>query len=239
MKTLLLKFSGPLQSWGTDSHFETRQTDRYPSKSGVIGMIAACLGYQRDEDEKIQGLNNLDFGVRIDQVGDSIKDYHTAKKYKSNGTLERTYVTNRYYLQDAIFVVAIGHEDEQFINKIEKGLKNPYFQPFMGRKSLPLSADFFIDSCEMTVVDSLKNLPWQAKNWYKKINSNKLIAYVDSDLVTNKPIKMRRDKVRSFSQKNRSFDFRGEVRLIINLQNDELLEEDFLEEHDAFNALGG
>ena len=54
MKTILLKFAGPLQSWGTDSHFETRHTDFYPSKSGVIGLIAAGLGYGRDEDEKIQ-----------------------------------------------------------------------------------------------------------------------------------------------------------------------------------------
>ena len=54
MKTILLKFAGPLQSWGTSSHFETRHTDFYPSKSAVIGLLAASLGYRRDEDEKIQ-----------------------------------------------------------------------------------------------------------------------------------------------------------------------------------------
>ncbi len=129
MKTLLLKFSGPLQSWGTSSHFETRQTDRYPSKSAVIGMIAASLGYRRHEDEKIQELNDLNFGVRIDQAGENLRDYHIARKYKNNGAIDRTYVTDRYYLEDAIFIVAIGHEDEQFVEKIERGLKEPYFQP--------------------------------------------------------------------------------------------------------------
>ncbi|MFB0972276.1 MAG: CRISPR-associated protein Cas5, partial [Neofamilia sp.] len=63
MKTILLKFAGPLQSWGTDSHFETRKTDFYPSKSAIIGIIAASFGYERDDNEKIQELNELDFAV--------------------------------------------------------------------------------------------------------------------------------------------------------------------------------
>lgn len=69
LKTLLLKLKGPMQTWGTSSRFETRMTDYYPSKSAVIGIIAASFGYKRDEDEKIQRLNDLDFAVRIDQEG--------------------------------------------------------------------------------------------------------------------------------------------------------------------------
>ncbi len=97
MKTILLKFAGPLQSWGTNSHFEVRHTDMYPSKSAVIGIVAASCGYRRDEDENIQRLNDLHFAVRLDQKGSLLRDYHTAKKYKADGTVERTYVTNRYY----------------------------------------------------------------------------------------------------------------------------------------------
>lgn len=67
MRTVLLKFSGPLQSWGTNSHFETRHTDTHPSKSGVIGMIAAGLGYRRDANDKLNRLNSLNFAVRIDR----------------------------------------------------------------------------------------------------------------------------------------------------------------------------
>lgn len=239
MKTLLLKFSGPLQSWGTSSHFETRQTDRYPSKSAVIGMVAASLGYQRHEDKKIQELNDLDFGVRIDQAGESLRDYHIARKYKDNGDIKRTYVTERYYLEDAIFIVAIGHEDEQFIEKIEQGLKEPYFQSFMGRRSLPLSVDFFIESRKKGVVESLQQLPWQAAKWYKKTSINQLTAYVDSDLVLGGSAQMRQDRVKSFSQKNRSFGFRGEAQIKIEIQNKKMEKKGFLNEHDAFDALGG
>ena len=103
MKTILLKFAGPMQSWGTNSNFETRHTDFYPSKSGIIGFMAAGLGYKRNEDEKIKKLNELSFGVRIDQPGNLLKDYHIAKKYKKDGSFDRTYVTNRYYLEDAVY----------------------------------------------------------------------------------------------------------------------------------------
>ena len=128
MKTLLLKLKGPMQSYGTSSHFETRQTDYYPSKSAIIGIIAASFGYKRDNDEKINQLNNLDFAVRIDQEGVLSRDFHTASKYKKNGKLERNYVTNRYYMEDAVYVVAISHKDEDFIDKIRHALSNPYYQ---------------------------------------------------------------------------------------------------------------
>lgn len=44
MATLLLRLAAPLQSWGSDSKFETRKTGREPTKSGVVGLLAAALG---------------------------------------------------------------------------------------------------------------------------------------------------------------------------------------------------
>ena len=73
MATFLLRLSAPLQSWGIDSKFNTRKTAREPSKSGVIGLLAAALGRKRDED--INDLCKLKFGVRIDQEGKLLKDY--------------------------------------------------------------------------------------------------------------------------------------------------------------------
>ena len=103
----MLKFAGPLQSWGTNSHFETRHTDFYPSKSAVIGMIAASLGYRRNEDVKIRKFNDLDFAVRVDQHGNLLRDWHNAK----SDNRKDPYTTNRYYLEDAVFVVAISHQN--------------------------------------------------------------------------------------------------------------------------------
>ena len=42
MATLLLRLAAPLQSWGSGSKFNIRSTEREPTKSGVIGMIAAA-----------------------------------------------------------------------------------------------------------------------------------------------------------------------------------------------------
>lgn len=239
MKTLLLKFSGPLQSWGTTSNFETRHTDRYPSKSAVIGLIAGCLGYRRDEDDKIQPLNQLDFGVRIDQDGGMLRDYHIAKKYKNTGALDRTYVTNRYYLEDGVYVVAIGHEDDAWMDHIQQALRYPYFQPFMGRRSFPLTADFLIGDFESSVVECLQTYPWQAAPWYKQQRSNILSAYVDSDLVASGIHRMRQDRVESFSVEGRRFGFRGEMEITIQATSEILPSSKDIEELDFFIEGGG
>src|SRR5690348_6365503 len=41
---LALLLDGPLQSWGFSSRFQRRTTGLHPTKSGVIGMIAAAMG---------------------------------------------------------------------------------------------------------------------------------------------------------------------------------------------------
>ena len=202
-----------MQSWGTSSRFETRMSDYYPSKSGVIGIIAASLGYNRDEDEKIQKLNDLDFAVRVDQEGVLNKDYHIARKVKPNGDLDRTYVTNRYYMEDAVFIVAISHEDEVWIDEILQALKYPYFQPFTGRRSCPLPGSFILGTSEKGPIEALENLDWQAANWYKKKNKNyRADIYADKDLLPEKPHTIRNDRVISFSQKERKFGPRFEAR---------------------------
>lgn len=234
MKTILLKFAGPLQSWGINSHFETRQTQRYPTKSAIVGMLAASLGYERHEDKKIQKLNSLEFAVRVDQPGSILRDYHTATKYKPNGQLDRTYVTNRYYLQDAVFVVAVGSRDDQFLLKIEEALKAPYFQPFLGRRSLPINADFFIGLKEGDIISNLEALEWQAASWYQRKNERKLEVYADSHFLSSHRKTMARDNVMSFSQKERKFGFRSISMAYVVV--DGPMSKDA---HDVFGSLGG
>ncbi len=237
MKTLLMKFAGPLQSWGTSSHFETRHTDFHPSKSAVIGMISAALGYSREDDINIQKLNELDFAVRVDQRGSLLRDFHIAQKYKVNGDLERNYVTQRYYLEDAVFVVGIGHKDVHLIDEIVEALKNPFFQLYLGKRALPVNADFIIKVKDLGVMESIRSLPWQAANWYRKKNKiEKLKIYSDASLVKGEFGTRRRDKVMSFSHKERKFGFRFESKTDIKLRN---LKKSSQADHDAFEAIGG
>ena len=247
MKTILLKFAGPLQSYGTSSHFETRYTDYYPSKSAVIGLLAACLGYRRDEAENLRELSKLKFAVRIDQDGTLLRDYHIARSYNEKGVESKTYVTNRYYLEDALFVVAISGKDE-LVDTLIKAIQSPYFQPFMGRRSLPVPVDFFLGVSAEDILDSLRNLPWQAAPWYKKKKWKQgvgekisLEVYADEEILAEGKIirsKLRRDVPISFSQKGRQFAFRQEACISIEVLSE--IEKDLgvgNVEHDIFSTL--
>lgn len=236
MKSLLLKFAGPLQSWGTSSHFETRHTDYYPSKSAVIGMIGAAFGYRRNEphDADLTQLNELAFAVRIDQQGNLLKDYHIASKCKPTGEFDRNYVTNRYCLEDAVFLVALGSEDSFLLEKIEQALAAPYFQLCLGRRSFPLSYDFIIGMQEEDPFALLSAYPWMAQKWQQKktqsLNSTSddlfIPIYADADLLApyqssiERPFvrKLRHDIAFSFSNTNRRFGYRYEARFDLPLK---------------------
>lgn len=234
LKTVLLKFSGPLQSWGTDSHFETRHTDTHPSKSAVIGMIAAGLGYRREEEAQLSRFNELGFAVRVDQAGEILRDYQTVKKYKNDGSLERTYVTNRYYLQDAIFVTALSSTDDQLIEDVRTAFTAPYFPLFLGRRSLPPTADLLLDIVDMDAIAALQKYPWQAKEWYRKRHGSRLQIFADTALVKNGSVRIRNDVAVSFSQiQGRKFNPRSESRITVDA-----VVPDHAAEHDAFGALG-
>ena len=112
MATLLLRLAAPLQSWGTDSKFEIRNTSREPSKSGVVGLLAAALGRKRDAN--LEDLNRLRFGVRVDQEGELLHDYHIASIHGYGPMIEKIknydkkpFITHRYYLSDAVFLVGL------------------------------------------------------------------------------------------------------------------------------------
>ncbi|MEW5531784.1 type I-E CRISPR-associated protein Cas5/CasD [Streptomyces virginiae] len=72
--TALIRLAGPLQSWGTSAHFDRRDTTSRPTKSGVIGLIAAALGH--DRTGPLGPLAELRYGVRADRPGTHIRDYH-------------------------------------------------------------------------------------------------------------------------------------------------------------------
>lgn len=101
MATLLLRLAAPLQAWGSDSKFNIRSTEREPTKSGVIGMIAAAMGMQRNDDlGKLEPLNALRFGVRVEREGKLLKDFHMVHEMVDK---KDSHVTERYYLSDAVF----------------------------------------------------------------------------------------------------------------------------------------
>ncbi|WP_371611846.1 type I-E CRISPR-associated protein Cas5/CasD [Streptomyces clavifer] len=149
---LLLRLTGPLQSWGLHSHFNERDTAAFPTRSGVIGMLASALG--RHRDQPINDLTTLHLTVRTDRPGVLLRDLHTVggglpgkgtvttaegkKRPGDTGTL----LTHRNYLADAAFTIALTTpqattESNALLGHCAKALRAPRWSLHLGRRSCP------------------------------------------------------------------------------------------------------
>src|SRR3546814_8035134 len=138
MSTLLLRLAGPMQSWGTTSRFDQRDTGKEPSKSGVVGLLAAALGIDRENWADLEPLTRLTMGVRHDRPGVLKRDYQTAQNIISadRSKVHETAVTTRDYLADAAFLVGLPGPDRALHERALAALQNPVWPLALGRKSL-------------------------------------------------------------------------------------------------------
>lgn len=143
--TLLLRLVGPMQSWGLSSRFSERDTGLEPSKSGVVGILAAALG--RSREEPVDDLAALRMGVRADKEGVLAYDYHTAAAggaqrgvVQADGTLNSdpqrgVSTSRRFYLQDAAFLVGLEGDDVDHLLALDRALRIPVYPIGLGRRS--------------------------------------------------------------------------------------------------------
>lgn len=219
MKTLTIKLTAPLQAYGNEASFERRTSWPAPSKSAVVGMIAAALGMRR-EDERIKSLNDLAYAVRVDQIGKTMTEFQTVEWKPGNRKL-----TYRDHYQDAVYVAAVGSEDEELIGKIEYALRHPRFQLYLGRRACPPAGVLQIESfADADPVKVLENMPWQAEKWYQNKQKRKqeftaeIIA--DANLLPDATFTQTvKDRVESFDPQDRSFGFRLTAKERISLKN--------------------
>lgn len=152
MATLLLRLQGPMQSWGTTSRFDERDTQLEPSKSGVLGLICAALG--RDRSELVDDLASLRMGVRVDREGVPMRDYQTATgvmNAEGKVKLDRTVISPRYYLSDAVFLVGLEGGDTALLERIQAALRAPVWPLALGRKS-------FVPSMPVALPEGLQSM---------------------------------------------------------------------------------
>lgn len=237
MKTLTIKLTAPLQSYGNEASFDRRTTSSYPTKSAIIGMIAAALGYSRT-DQRILALSRLGFAVRIDQVGKNFVDFQTVQVNPKKETRSLTY---RNYIQDAVFVVALSSENEEQIDKIHFALQHPKFQLYLGRRSNapagPLKIQEFMDEAP---VDVLKNYVWQASSWYqRKQYSQTLEIIADANLLSEQRNALVKDQVVSFDPYDRHYGFRAVARTTVNTARVKPQNGNGNTQHDAMGAIEG
>ena len=170
--TLFLRLEGPLQSWGERAHWSVRDTAPEPTKSGVIGLLACALGLNDDDDLRRLS-QQIHFGVRCDQPGARLVDYHTVgggypyptlltaqSKPKLSSGKPHTEITWRTYLCDASFLVAV-QAAPHLIAELAEAVQNPHWPIYLGRKSCPPSRPLFEGMGDYaTLKAALEDWPW-------------------------------------------------------------------------------
>ena len=209
MSTLLLKLSAPLQSWGSDSHFQRRTTRHEPTKSAVLGLIAAAQGRRRTDD--IEDLLQIRFGVRIDQPGIVVRDLHSA--HRASGA-SMPFPSHRYYLSDAVFVVGL-EADCTLLESVEDALLHPAFPLFLGRRSCAPTGKLVLGISDSDLADALRSHPWEASLWYKRsVSAKQKLELIRDSLPQDTGAEVRetvRDLPYSFSQERREYGWRDVI----------------------------
>ncbi len=215
MTTLAIRLAAPLQSWGSSSRFARRTTDSAPTKSGVIGLLAAAQGRRRTDS--LEDLVGLRFGVRIDQPGRLTRDFQTARSLDGRDSMPLTY---RFYLSDAVFL-AIVEGEESFLDAIVEALRRPVFPLYLGRRSCPPAGPLNTDLADGTIEETLETAPWAAATWFQKRTPETLVRLETVvDCAASEPSSMSvRDQPVSFDPERRTYTWRSVLRGSVDVVN--------------------
>jgi len=144
MKTLILKTEG-MSAYGLQTFDVHRKVNHFPTRSAIIGLLAAALGITRKEQSALYELSeNLTIAVQVNNAGEKMMDYHTVQNFRSPmGKIQKaTKPTYREYWCDSEHTFAIS-ADCELIEKLVVAVKYPKFTLFQGRKSCPLTRPLF------------------------------------------------------------------------------------------------
>lgn len=163
---LMLRLDGPMQAWGTHTFEDFRPSNLFPTRSGLLGLLAACLGIERNDRAGLNRLaTSVEFTVRIDRqvqrpeqegaiskLGVKLPDFHTVKDArKVDGSVNKhPIVSRREYLFDAAFTVAVGSKPDAPISLAElaEALRRPLYTPSLGRRACPPARPLLEGLCE-------------------------------------------------------------------------------------------
>jgi CRISPR system Cascade subunit CasD len=151
---LTFALAAPLAAMGEIAVGERRGSWDRPGRSAVLGLIAACLGIDR-EDEETQAALELGYGLalRVQHVGPLLPDFHTAqvpparrgrrfstRAEELQATDLETILSRRDYLTDVLTLSALWSRPgaRWTLSEIEAALHAPQYVPYFGRKSCPL-----------------------------------------------------------------------------------------------------
>ncbi|MFI6180805.1 type I-E CRISPR-associated protein Cas5/CasD [Nonomuraea sp. NPDC051191] len=233
MSVLLMQLAGPLQSWGASSRFARRSTEAAPTKSAVVGLLAAAQGRERTDD--LADLGALRFGVRIDQPGTVLRDFQTAHHFVGGEAMP---VSERFYLADAVFVAGV-EGDGDLIDQLHHALLAPVFLPYLGRRSCPPARSIAMGvDHDHALEQVLRRQEWQAAGWYQRRRRKEQQIELEIFLEATPedgPVDSLRDQPVSFDPLHRRYALRGVRRTSERVANPAATRPD----HDPTSVLGG
>lgn len=154
---LILRLDGPMQAWGTHTFEDFRPSNLFPTRSGLLGLLGACLGIDRRDRAGLEQLAaSVEFTVRVDRSAPrpepdkpapkaavKLPDFHTvlAARKVDGSANKNPVVSRREYLFDAAFTVAIGEKSGASVSleAIAHALRRPCFTPALGRRACPIA----------------------------------------------------------------------------------------------------
>lgn len=168
-RAVVLTLAGPLQSWGSVPGAANRPSERFPTKSAVIGLADSALGYCTEIG--LSTLSGLRFAVRADFFGDMLTDFHTVSTVNDRALRKGQWIrmsgplSSREYRADAVYTAALSSTDHDLIETIHQALLHPVHAPFLGRKSAVPSRPVYPASRTIhngTAIEALSSYAWDA-----------------------------------------------------------------------------
>ena len=157
---LVFHIEAPLASWGDIAVGEVRPSSDRPSRSGLLGLIAACLGIQRGAERALRALDDLRIAIRLEEAGLPLHDYHTIQVPRTKKGIRfftrrdeltreardelQTILSSRAYRMEIRGDVVLSRPTDAArdcppLETIAGAFRRPAFAPYLGRRSCPLS----------------------------------------------------------------------------------------------------
>jgi len=188
---LILRLQGVMQSWGGHTYEDYRPSMIFPTRSALVGLLAACLGIERIDSKKQKALSeSFRYAVRSDEMRYPIRkltDFHTVlEARKADGSVNKNpVVSRREYLCDASFTVALHLTEKPAftMDDLIIAVRKPVYTPFLGRRSCPLSVPLFHSRIEgVSFLDALDKVEPYRGTVYSEDAEGSINRYVVRDV---------------------------------------------------------
>ena len=233
---LLFRLYAPLAAWGDIAVGEVRPSFERPSRSAVLGLVAAALGIRRDREDELRALDDAyGYAVAVQAQGVPLRDYHTVQRppqrkgaaYGSRraelSALPRdalaTTLSYRDYWQDAVYVACLWtrrDDPPHTLEQLAAALKRPCFALYLGRKSCPPALPLAPRVVEADdVAQALRSADFPEGIWLPKIDG---FVTVYSEQHPGGDCQQLRRRDRMLSRRRWQFAEREEYRYSLNAE---------------------